>query len=184
MGITNNERVIEKERATVHRDQESEDTQISKLPLSSASLTAGDQIRKIKEIKQHLANDYITDSEEKSLFLRTRDNNIHEWGPYIAGLNLSKTKTTFGRSELIGELLKIIPEIYDEKYVKESMIIPSDVIDKQWETCRDYAHGKDYSHGFPCLGQIGRNQYQFVGFKEGIRKRYGNNTLKKRLSEP
>jgi endonuclease III len=157
--------------------KESEETQIAKLPISSAPLNKADHLRKIKGIKHHLAADYITDLEEKSLFLRTRDTTIHEWGPYIAGVNLSKTQPTFGRSDIIEELHRLIPEIYGQMYVKETTIIPSDVIATPLES------GKNYTHGFPCLEKTEWNQYQFVGFKEGIRKRYGNDILKKRLSE-
>lgn len=140
----------------------------------SSDTVTKDQVRRIK---QDLADKFIEDQDEKRLFLLTSDGDIHDWGCYIAGLVLTQDgKETFGKSDIILELRRLTPQIYDKKYAKKNRIQPPDVRIDAPRSNKDEHTGK-----FPCLEKVGSGKYRFVGFKEGIRKRYGDDTLQKRL---
>lgn len=128
----------------------------------------------VRRIKQQLADRYISDPEEKCVFLKTEDNNIHGWGCYIAGLVLTKKgKAWFGKSDITSELKTLIPD-YGEKYLRESMVIPSDV-------CYDSKYVQ-----YPCL-EANRSQkpyrYRFLGFKIAITKALGSSRLQQMLRD-
>jgi hypothetical protein len=130
--------------------------------------------QKVRGIKQGLAATYISDPQEKRLFLKTDDKNIHDWGCYIAGLVLTKAgKTWFERKDITSQLKALVPN-YGSTYLRESTVLPADV-------CYD---SKDVQ--YPCL-EADRCQkpyrYKFIGFKAAIMKAFGPNRLQQMLSD-
>jgi len=131
-----------------------------------------------EEVKRALAEQYLSDDsnrDEKCLFLQVPD--FHEWAPYIAGFVLTNEK---GRAEFrpkdIKNILKdeIIPEHYNKPGFPGSRVLPADVhVDAL----------QDYPHGFPSLELVDKVEhlYRFVGLREGIRRRYGEEALEERL---
>lgn len=132
---------------------------------------------KVSRIKEQLADKYIEDPEEKCLFFTTTEKDIHDWGCYIAGLVLTQRgRTLFERKHITSELRQLIPG-YNGMYLKESTLLPADVC---WN-CAPSSAGFEY----PCLEAVKRSSrpytYKFIGFKEAIRKKFGDSQLRKML---
>lgn len=119
----------------------------------------------LQAVKQQLANKYIKDPDEKRLFEQTT--RFKQWANYIAGLVLTENGKTPFTPRDIREILsnQILPNHYGKSGALENEVLTADV--------RVDAPG-DSPLGFPCLEQIKRGLYKFIGFREGIRKRYGD----------
>lgn len=116
--------------------------------------------KSIEEFTQFLAEKYISDQNEKKIFLK---NNV--WLKvrlnYIAGLILtSQGKKIFSPKDIRNIIReKIIPslsEISDDQL--SSILLTSDVH-------RDAKELK-YHNGFPCLKKVSRGKYRFIGFSK------------------
>jgi hypothetical protein len=126
------------------------------------------------EVKKMLAEKWITDPEERALFLQT--NRFKQWANYIAGLVLTKRgQTSFTPSDVKKVLRQdLIPDHYNRSGALDNEVLTADVrIDAP----------PDYPHGYPCLRRIGWGLYEFAGLKQGISERYGDQDLKRKLSK-
>lgn len=116
------------------------------------------QAESLLEVKKMLAEKYITDPEEKALFLQT--NRFKQWSNYIAGLVLTKRgQPSFTPSDIKNILSQeLIPNHYGKSGAFANEILTADVrVDAPF----------DYPHGYPCLRRIQWGVYEFVGFKQG-----------------
>ncbi len=115
--------------------------------------------KSVSEFTTELADKYITDQEQKEIFLhdgvwmKVRLN-------YIGGLILSKRgKTIFSpkdiRDVVREELIPSLNEIDDAQL--SGMLLTQDV---HFNTASPKWH-----NGFPCLENVGRGKYRFSGFK-------------------
>ena len=134
----------------------------------------------VKEIKQQLANKYIEEPQEKCIFLKTRNDDIHDWGCYLAGLVLTqKGKTPFQRADIKIELKILLGDIYEKNYVKESTVLPADVCHNCAPSSQDFQ--------FPCLEAVNKSgkryTYKWIGFKQAIKKKFGSNELNNMLAD-
>lgn len=116
--------------------------------------------RSVEEFAHYLADKYITDSKQKEIFLesgvwlKVRLN-------YIAGLLLSnRGKEIFSPKEIRDiireEIIPTLTEISDAQL--SGTILTSDV--------HINAVSPKWNNGYPCLEQIGRGKYRFIGFNE------------------
>jgi len=115
--------------------------------------------KSVSEFTVELSNKYITDDRQKEIFLqdgvwmKVRLN-------YIGGLILSKRgKTIFSpkdiRDVVREELIPSLKEIDDGQL--SGMLLTQDV---HFNTVSPKWH-----NGYPCLENVGRGQYRFLGFK-------------------
>jgi len=116
------------------------------------------------KVKEKFADNYITDIDEKTLFLKATY--FCQWANYMAGLTLSGGDITkeFGPVDVKDCLRNtLIPQYYDALELKNS-VLTADV--------RVKAPHRNPAL-YPCLDKLSENKpkYIFVGFKEGIKRR-------------
>jgi endonuclease III len=140
-------------------------TETPELPVASESL---------EDAKVRLAKRYIHDQDEDCLFLQAKS--FKEWANYIAGFVLTQRGKTPFTPKDIKQVLRdeLIPQHYGRSRAQENELLTADV--------RVNAPG-NRPGGFPCLEQVRRGAYRFIGFRKGIESRYGRRDLEERLSK-
>ena len=118
----------------------------------------------LEQAKASLADKYIADSEEKSLFLQTFL--FKQWGNYIAGLFLTDKSSAVFTVEDIKNVLKydLLPEYYNTPGAEESALLTPDV---------EVDAPGDAPKGFASLKRIAPGVFRFVGFKKARVMRAG-----------
>jgi len=118
---------------------------------NEAELTA------LEQAKVLLADKFIADPEEKSLFLQTFL--FKQWGNYIAGLVLADKGNAAFTVEDIKSALRydLIPEYYNTPGAEESALLTADV---------EVDAPGDAPRGFASLKRIAPGVFKFVGFKK------------------
>ncbi|HUU64177.1 MAG TPA: DUF6308 family protein [Dehalococcoidia bacterium] len=128
----------------------------------------------LENVKNKLAKK-ITNPEEKCLFFKAKG--FHDWGPYIAAVVLNgRGITEFERKDLIEVLRELIPKYYNN--AKEGNTLPADLC---WNPPISSAKVK-----FPCLDVVNKSRpfkYKFIGFKEAIKRKFGNIALRRMLAD-
>ncbi len=111
----------------------------------------------LEQAKVSLADKYIADPEERSLFLQTFL--FKQWGNYIAGLVLAGKGNTAFTVEDIKSVLRydLIPEYYNTPGAEESALLTGDV---------EVDAPGDAPGGFASLKRIAPGVFKFVGFKK------------------
>jgi hypothetical protein len=147
--------------------------QLSGASGSPTTLSAVAKPTPLKAVKEMLAKKYVTDPDEKTLFLQTT--RFKQWANYIAGHVLTMNgQKTFTKIDVRDILKKdLIPLHYGTSGAQENEILTPDVR-------VDAPH--DYPRGYPCLKRVGPGRYEFIGLRAGIRERYGEQTLRDKLS--
>ena len=118
----------------------------------------------LEQTKTLLADKYIADPEEKSLFLQTFL--FKQWGNYIAGLFLTDKGSAVFTMEDIKNVLKydLLPEYYNTPGAEESALLTPDV---------EVDAPGDAPKGFASLKRIAPGVFRFVGFKKARVMRAG-----------
>ena len=124
----------------------------------------------LEEIKKRLADEYIEDAEERYFYLHT--DKFNEWANYIAGLVLTRQGKKRFTVKDIRVILQdqLIPHHYGQSGAQEN----------QLKTDKVEIDSENKSQ-FPCLQRISRGMYRFLGYKKGIKNKYGEKILRKRL---
>lgn len=114
------------------------------------------------KIKKEFADKYISDDEERDLFLKATD--FRQWANYIAGflLTINNKAKEFTPKEARDTLLAntSIPP----NYIEAKRLLTADVRVKAPNATSSF---------YPCLDKLDENKdlYVFVGFKEGIKRK-------------
>ncbi len=109
----------------------------------------------IAEVKKQLADAWITDAEERTVFDETYT--FRQWGPYIAGLALTAKGRRMFTLEDIRVILRneLIPTVYDTPGALDTDLVIKDVeLGRPGDQVRPYA----------CLQRVSPGVYTFLGF--------------------
>lgn len=115
------------------------------------------EVTGLAQAKIVLAEKYITDPEERHLFLQTFL--FKQWGNYIAGLVLTNTGNSTFTVEDIKRVLRydLMPEYYNTPGAEESALSTHDV---------EVDAPGDAPAGFASLKRVAPGVFKFIGFKK------------------
>jgi hypothetical protein len=155
--IEEKKRKVEEEKLKVH-DFMRELVRTSTCDMSDASNEAGNgktDGATLTQIKVELAHEFITDPQQKRVFLDDTKS-FKQWANYIAALALTKDGISeFTPKQIRAKLRELLEGRFDQPGARSSSLLTADV-----------EIGSDYHGGLPCLKRVeGTHRYRFVGFQ-------------------